>query len=330
MVSVKLINIWKSYGNVMVLRNLSLEVKNGELMVILGPSGVGKTTTLKIIAGILKPDRGKIYFDNKDVTALPPWERNIGIVFQSPALFPHMTVWENIAFGLEARKWPVDQIIERVEELLDMFRLRGLEDRYPRELSGGQQQRVAIARALAIKPRLLLMDEPFANLDPLLRDSFRWELRRIQERLGITTIFVTHDQEEAFQIADNLAIMLSGKIMQVGEPSEVYNDPLNEEIARFLGINVINVDEIVKKAKLPCNKNARKVILWPEEIELTSKEGIPAVIKNVIKIKGSIRIRALIPGNQEIEIIKHDENKVRELLKNHHIYVMIKKCKCLY
>lgn len=330
MVSVRLIKIKKSYGNTLVLNNLSLEIDDGELAVILGPSGVGKTTTLKIIAGILKPDSGRILFDNRDVTNLEPRERNVGVVFQSLALFPHMTVWENIAFGLEARKWPEEKIRKRVKELLIMLNLDGLEDRYPRELSGGQQQRVAIARALAINPQVLLMDEPFANLDPLLRDRLRRELKTIQRNLLITTIFVTHDQEEAFQIADKLAIMLNGTIKQVGKPDEIYQNPVNEEIARFIGINVINSEKLNTIQNLPCGKNAKKIIIWPEEIEITDNEGIPAKVKNITKIKGMIRIQVEIPGKQELEIIKSIDKKYMNIFNKNEIFIKILKCKPIY
>jgi len=330
MVSVRLVKIRKSYGNTLVLNDLSLEVDDGELAVILGPSGVGKTTTLKIIAGIIQPDSGKIFFDERDVTYLEPRERNVGIVFQSLALFPHMTVWENIAFGLEARKWPEEKIRKRVRELLRMLNLDGLEDRYPRELSGGQQQRVAIARALATNPKVLLMDEPFANLDPLLRDRLRRELKMIQKELSITTIFVTHDQEEAFQIADKLAIMLNGTIKQVGKPDEVYWDPIDEKIARFMGINVINLDELGMELNLPCRNHVRKIIIWPEEIEISNKEGIPAKIKNISKIKGTIKMQVEIPGKQELEIIKQADEPYIEIINKNEIFIKILKCKPIY
>ncbi len=330
MVSVRLVKIKKSYGNVKVLDNLSLEVDDGELAVILGPSGVGKTTTLKIIAGILKPDSGKVLFNDRDVTYLEPKERNVGMVFQSPALFPHMTVWENIAFGLEARKWPREKIRERVRDLLHMFNLDGLEDRYPRELSGGQQQRVAIARALAINPKVLLMDEPFANLDPLLRDRLRWELKSIQKELAITTIFVTHDQDEAFQIADKLAIMLNGTIKQVGNPDKIYYDPMNEEIARFLGVNVIHLDELDNLQNVPCKNKSSKIIVWPEEIDFRLDQGIPAKVISAIRIKNTVRIKVKIPKNQIIEAIKDIEDLDMNIINKKRLFINILKCKPIY
>ena len=323
MVSVRVGNIWKSYGKEEVLRSLSFTVSDGELMVILGPSGVGKTTTLKIIAGLIPPDKGRIYFDGRDVTHLPASERNVGFVFQSLALFPHMTVWDNIAFGLDVRGWETDEIRERVKYLIDLLGLNGLENRYPRELSGGQQQRVAIARALAPEPQLLLLDEPFANLDALLRDRMRWELKKIQRELKITTIFVTHDQEEAFQIADKVAVLLNGKIAQIGTPSEIYNNPKNEEIAKFLGINIINISKLSNKYHFPCKTRNKKILVWPEEIELGSK-GIPAIVKSIANLKGFLRIIFELPEKQEIEAIINADTEIRVGTK---VHINIKQCK---
>lgn len=309
MVKLKLEDIWKGYGKEIYLRGVNLEVENGELMVLLGPSGVGKTTTLKIIAGLITPDRGRIFFNNKDVTSLPAEKRNIGFVFQSLALFPHMTVWDNIAFGLEARGWSYNKIEKRVNELIELFQLNGLENRFPRELSGGQQQRVAIARALAPNPSILLLDEPFANLDALLRDRMRWELRKIQKVTGVTTIFVTHDQEEAFQIADRVAIMLDGRIVQVGKPIEVYENPANERIADFLGINVIEAEKASEFLKINCSENKKYVLIWPEEIEI-DKEGISAVVRSIALLKSHTRALLEINNNIELEAFFDPEIKI--------------------
>jgi len=294
MTHVKLEGVWKYYGNFPALRGIDLEIKPGELLVVLGPSGAGKTTLLKVIAGILKADRGKIYFDGKDVTNLEPFDRNIGFVFQSPALFPHLRVWENIAFPLEARGYSFDEIKSRVIELIELVELKGLENRYPHELSGGQQQRVAIARALAAYPRLLLLDEPFANLDVQLRERLRILLRSIQKRLKITTIFVTHDQEEAFQLADRIAILMDGKIEQVGTPDLVYENPANEEVAKFLGINVVDASIFGRKGK---------ALIWPEKITLGGK--IKAKVEIILRTKWAYKVIFRVDG-EKIEALMNE------------------------
>ncbi|WP_297490609.1 ABC transporter ATP-binding protein [Thermococcus sp.] len=211
-----------------------LEVGEGEFMTLLGPSGCGKTTTLRIIAGFERAE-GRVFFDGEDVTKRPPYERNIGIVFQDYALFPHMTVFDNVAFGLRLRKLSKAEIEREVREVLSLVGLEGLENRYPEQLSGGQQQRVALARALIIRPRLLLLDEPLSNLDAKIRERLRGEVKRVQRELGVTTVYVTHDQEEAMAISDRIAVMKDGRIIQVGRPLELYYRPKDEFVARFLG-----------------------------------------------------------------------------------------------
>jgi len=235
MVRVKLVNVVKRFGEVVAVDHVSIDVEHGELFTLLGPSGCGKTTTLRIIAGLEYPDEGRVYFDDTDVTNLPPYKRNTGMVFQNYALWPHMTVFENVAYGLKIRKLPKEEIRKRVMEVLRLVRLEGLENRYPTQLSGGQQQRVALARALVIEPKVLLLDEPLSNLDAKLRVEMRDEIKRIQRQLGITTIYVTHDQEEAMVLSDRIAIMNNGKIMQIGTPRELYENPRNLFVASFLG-----------------------------------------------------------------------------------------------
>ena len=235
MVTVRLENITKHFGKTIAVDHINLEVRDSEFFTLLGPSGCGKTTTLRIIAGLEKPDEGRIFFDDKDITDLPPYKRNTGMVFQNYALWPHMTVFDNIAYGLKIRKLPKNEIRKRVNEVLELVKLKGLENRYPNQLSGGQQQRVALARALVVQPEVLLLDEPLSNLDARLRIEMREELKRLQKRLGITTIYVTHDQEEAMVISDRVAVMKEGKIMQVGAPQEVYRKPKNLFVATFLG-----------------------------------------------------------------------------------------------
>ncbi|HDJ83699.1 MAG TPA: ABC transporter ATP-binding protein [Desulfurococcaceae archaeon] len=235
MVRVKLSSVTKRFGTVVAVDHVDLEVEHGELFTLLGPSGCGKTTTLRIIAGLEYPDEGEVYFDEENVTFLPPYRRNVGMVFQNWALWPHMTVFENIAYGLKLRKIPKDEIVKRVKEVLKLVRLEGLEDRYPTQLSGGQQQRVALARALVVQPRVLLLDEPLSNLDAKLRIRMREEIKRIQRDLRITAIYVTHDQEEAMSISDRIAIMNRGRILQIGKPEEIYRYPANLFVATFIG-----------------------------------------------------------------------------------------------
>jgi iron(III) transport system ATP-binding protein len=228
-----------AYGANVVLRDVSLSIAPGEFFALLGPSGSGKSTLLRLIAGFVAAQSGSVRIGGVDVANLPPWKRDLGMVFQNYALWPHLTVGENVAFGLEERRWPRERIRARVKEMLELVRLEGFESRRPGELSGGQQQRVAIARTLAIEPRVLLLDEPLSNLDAKLRASTGVELKRLQRRLGITTIFVTHDQQEAMTIADRLAVLEGGAIRQLGTPRELYDAPVDRFVAEFVGsINV--------------------------------------------------------------------------------------------
>jgi putative spermidine/putrescine transport system ATP-binding protein len=235
MASLSLDGLTKRYGDHPVVRSVTLDVRDGEFLVLLGPSGCGKTTTLRMIAGFVPPSGGSIRIGTADVTSLPPWKRNAGLVFQSYALFPHMTVAENVAFGLEMRKVPKAEIGPRVTEALRLVRLEGFGERYPRQLSGGQQQRVALARALVIRPDVLLLDEPLSNLDAKLRLEVRLEIRALQQQLGLTTVMVTHDQEEALTMADRLVVMSEGAVRQVGTQSDLYERPADLFVADFVG-----------------------------------------------------------------------------------------------
>jgi len=226
----------KRFGSVVAVDDLHLDVRDGELMALLGPSGCGKTTTLRTIAGFELPDAGEIHFGEHRVTALPPEQRNIGMVFQNYALFPHMTVYGNVAFGLEMRKEPTASVRARVTATLEKVQLGGLEGRYPRQLSGGQQQRAALARALVIAPDVLLLDEPLANLDAKLREEMRFYVRSLQQEVGITTIYVTHDQAEAMVIADRIAVMFNGGVHQLAPPHEIYHHPRTWRVAEFIGL----------------------------------------------------------------------------------------------
>jgi putative spermidine/putrescine transport system ATP-binding protein len=225
----------KRYGDFHAVREFSLSVEDGEFVVLLGPSGCGKTTTLRMVAGFIEPTAGHVKLAGQDVTLLPPWRRNTGMVFQSYALFPHLTVAQNVAFGLEMRKLPKADIDKRVEEALALVRLSGFGGRLPRQLSGGQQQRVALARALAIRPDVLLLDEPLSNLDAKLRQEVRVEIRELQRQLGLTTVMVTHDQEEALTMADRLVVMNEGAVKQVGSQRDLYERPADRFVAGFVG-----------------------------------------------------------------------------------------------
>ncbi|MBO7223398.1 MAG: ABC transporter ATP-binding protein, partial [Kiritimatiellae bacterium] len=230
-VSINIKNLVKNFGAVKALNNVSLDIQPGELFFLLGPSGCGKTTLLRHIAGFYIPDEGNIFIDNEDVTKLPPHKRDTGMVFQSYALWPHMTLAENVAFGLKMRKVPAADIKRRVAEALDIVKMGDKAERKPNQLSGGQQQRVALARALVVQPRCLLLDEPLSNLDAKLRLEMRIEIRRICKEAGLTAVYVTHDQKEALSIADRLAIMRDGVIEQIGTPLEVFRKPTNSFVA---------------------------------------------------------------------------------------------------
>jgi putative spermidine/putrescine transport system ATP-binding protein len=227
--------ISKKYDDFAAVDNISLDVRRGELLCLLGPSGCGKTTTLRMVAGFVEPTAGAVYISGQDVTALPPYRRDTGMVFQSYALFPHMTIGANIAFGLENIGVPKVERAERVKEMLTLVELTDLAHRYPRELSGGQQQRVALARALALRPAVLLLDEPFSNLDAQLRARLREELRSLIDRVDITTLFVTHDQEEALMLSDRIAVINRGRIEQIGTPEDIYERPESRFVAEFIG-----------------------------------------------------------------------------------------------
>ena len=240
MSGVLLSEVTKKYGDVAALHALDLEIREGEFLTLLGPSGCGKTTTLRLIAGFIQPTSGTIYLGDDDITAVAPQHRKIGMVFQDYALFPHMTVRENVAFGLEERRYEKHRISERVDELLELIRLPDMGDRYPAEVSGGQRQRIAVARAVAYPPRVLLMDEPLGALDLKLREAMQIEIRRIQRELRITTVYVTHDQTEAMNMSDRIAVMNHGVIEQLGTAEEIYSRPASRFAADFVGqINLL-------------------------------------------------------------------------------------------
>ena len=230
-------NITKRFGTMEAVSRVSLEIRDGELFTLLGPSGCGKTTLLRLLAGFYRPDEGEIRFDDRQVNNVPPHERHIGMVFQNYALWPHMTVFQNVAYGLKLKRLPHTEIADRVQGGLRKVNLLGLEARYPGQLSGGQQQRVTLARALVLNPDILLLDEPLSNLDAKIRVQVRAEIRKLQKELGITTVYVTHDQEEALSLSDRIAVFNQGKVLQIGAPKTLYERPASRFVADFIGTN---------------------------------------------------------------------------------------------
>lgn len=311
----------KVYGDNTVLDNLSLNIRKNEFLTLLGPSGCGKTTTLKIIAGFETADSGKVIFNGSDISNIPPYKRQLNTVFQKYALFPHMNIYENIAFGLKIKKLPKDEIDKKVREMLKMVSLEGFEKRSVDSLSGGQQQRVAIARALVNEPKVLLLDEPLGALDLKLRKEMQLELKKIQKRLGITFIFVTHDQEEALTMSDTIVVMNKGKIQQMGSPEDIYNEPANAFVADFIGeSNILNgimlEDYKVKFANntftcVDCGFNKNEdidVVIRPEDIEITTPDkGMLTGKVNSVIFKGV---------HYEMEVITEDTTWIVHNIKH--------------
>ena len=271
---VQVSNLTKKYGSTLILNNLDFTVEKGEFVTLLGPSGCGKSTLLRSIAGLTDIENGEIIVDGQNITKLSPKERNISMVFQSYALFPNMTVKENIAFGLRMKKIPKNEIEKKVKMVIELVDLTGKEDSYSRQLSGGQQQRVALARSLVVEPKILLLDEPLSALDAKIRKNLRLQIRRIQKELDITTIFVTHDQEEALIISDRIFLMDQGNFSQIGTPKEIYTSPKNEFVARFMGnYNVFkkeDIHNIIKNSNIDVKGNV--FAIRPEAIILSEIE----------------------------------------------------------
>jgi iron(III) transport system ATP-binding protein len=243
-VNIHLKDLIKRFGDLEAVSHVSLDIRDGELFTLLGPSGCGKTTLLRLIGGFHKPDQGGIFFGEKEMSAVPPYQRNIGMVFQNYALWPHMTLFNNVAYGLKLKKVPKKERGARVDKVFSMVNLTGLEKRYPGQLSGGQQQRVALARALVLNPDVLLLDEPLSNLDAKIRQTVRAEIRKLQKELAITSIYVTHDQEEALTISDRIAVLDQGTVQQLGTPRDLYEKPENPFVADFIGINNLLAGEV--------------------------------------------------------------------------------------
>lgn len=280
---INFVNITKSYGDNVILDDLNLYIRENEFITLLGPSGCGKTTTLRILGGFETPDRGQVIFDGQDITALPPNERNLNTVFQKYALFPHMSIAENIAFGLKIKKKSKAYINDKIKYALKLVNLDGYENRSIDSLSGGQQQRIAIARAIVNEPKVLLLDEPLGALDLKLRQDMQYELIRLKNELGITFLYVTHDQEEALTMSDTIVVMNQGYIQQIGTPEMIYNEPVNAFVADFIGdSNIIDgimvQDKVVEilGAKIPCvdegfgSNTPVDVVIRPEDVEIVN------------------------------------------------------------
>ena len=317
LIDLELDGISRSFGEAAVLTDLSLTVYKGELCCLLGPSGCGKTTTLRIIDGLLEPDAGAVRLAGEDITRKTPQQRNLGMVFQNYALFPHLNVYENVAYGLRRRRLPETEIAARVNEVIGLVRLSGYQRRRVHQLSGGQQQRVALARSLVIAPRLLLLDEPLSNLDARLRADMRDEIRRIQRELGITTIYVTHDQEEAIGIADRIAVMNQGVIEQMGTPQQVYEKPASRFVADFIGrVNLLPGDVVDgglvilgRRFSLPegswTDGTTVTAAIRPERITIAdaNADGIPATVRNVTYHGATARYHVSPETRPESELI---------------------------
>jgi ABC-type Fe3+/spermidine/putrescine transport system ATPase subunit len=314
--------IAKSFGGSPALSGVSLAVEQGEFLTLLGGSGCGKSTTLRIIAGLTDPDAGDVLLDGRSIVDTPAHKRGMAMVFQSYALFPHLTVAQNVAFGLEMRRHAGAEIVKKVARVLDLVALGGLDARYPRQLSGGQQQRVALARALVVEPHLLLLDEPLSNLDAQLRAKLRVELRALQRQIGVTTIYVTHDQAEALALSDRIAFMAQGRVVELGAPEQIYRRPQSRATAEFLGaanllaasVTAVNGVSFAVDSKLGLLQFARtddlvsgeqvEICLRPEEIALLapeSRDGVPGIVRHAA-YQGSVTEYIVVPDGIDLAL----------------------------
>lgn len=308
-------NIEKYFGKSKVLDNINIDIEKGEFVSLLGPSGCGKTTLLRIISGLESKNSGEIYVDGKEISKVSPVKRNIGIVFQNYVLFPNLTVYENIAYGLVNKKVKKEEIEKKVNNILDKIDLKHIKHKYPKQLSGGQQQRVALARAVVLSPKILLLDEPLSALDAKVRETLRKEIKALQKDLGITTIMVTHDQEEALTMSDKIVVINEGEIMQIGAPEEVYKNPANNFTADFIG--AINIVEVNNKIK----------IVRPEDILISDKklEDYKKCVVKDLEFRGAFyRLTIKTEADEEItvDILAHSKEQYN-IEKNREIYYKI-------
>ena len=342
-VNIKIENAQKRYGDNIIIENLSLDIKQGEFFTLLGPSGCGKTTLLRMIAGFNSIEKGDFYFNEKRINDLDPAKRNIGMVFQNYAIFPHLTVEQNVEFGLKNRKVSKEEMKVETEKFLKLMQIDEYRDRMPERLSGGQQQRVALARALVIKPDVLLMDEPLSNLDAKLRVEMRTAIKEIQNSIGITTVYVTHDQEEAMAVSDRIAVMKDGEIQHLGQPKDIYQRPANLFVATFIGkTNVLNgtlnnsVLKIAGKYDVNLNnikdKNVKGnvvISIRPEEFvidENQAKDGIKAFIDSSVFLGLNTHYFAHLESGEKIEIVQ--ESKIDSIIpKGTEVYLKVKQDK---
>ena len=308
--SIEIRGLWKAFGNHTVLKDVSLDIPDGELVALLGPSGCGKTTLLRILAGLDTADRGEVRHGGEEISARSARERNVGLVFQHYALFRHMTVAENVGFALRVRRRPGAEVTARVDELLGLVQLDGLRDRFPHQLSGGQRQRVALARALATSPRILLLDEPFGALDARVRQELRRWLRRLHDELHVTSVFVTHDQEEAFEVSDRVVLMNAGRIEQVGTPAQVFEEPASPFVMRFLGaVNVFHghvdgerayLNDLVFAAPGATSRKSAHVYVRPHELEVHRSQvpgSFPARVERLVPLGAAVRVELSAEGH---------------------------------
>jgi len=343
-VTINIKNAVKRYGKSTIISGLSLEIREGEFFTLLGPSGCGKTTLLRMIAGFNSIEGGDFFFNGERINMIDPAKRNIGMVFQNYAIFPHLSVKNNVAFGLKNRKYPKDKIESETQKFLELMKIDQFKDRMPNRLSGGQQQRVALARALVIQPDVLLMDEPLSNLDAKLRVEMRQTIREIQKRVGITTVYVTHDQEEAMAISDRIAVMKDGIIQHIGTPKDLYQRPANLFVSSFIGrTNILEAQATVDGASMALNfKDGFQVILnnvkpeflqnrkvivsiRPEEFVISenSGEGLRAVVDSSVFLGLNTHYYVHLDSGQEVEIIQ--ESKIDEIISEKHtVFLKVK------
>ncbi len=326
----------KTYGQTVAVESLDLDVQDGEKVAFLGPSGCGKTTTLRMVAGFVAPTAGSISVQGRDITELPPNRRDMGMVFQSYALFPHMTVRANVAFGLKARHVAKEEIPPRIAAALQLVGLAGLEERYPRELSGGQQQRVALARVLALRPKLLLFDEPLSNLDAKLRVQMRHEIRRLQKEVGITSLFVTHDQEEAMTIADRIVVMNGGRIEQAGAPAEIYDAPQTRFVADFIGtanlipgrvsnnrfVSARGLDLDLPRGPVPNGGGEIVLSIRPEKVDILPvghADALSARVERATKLGSLIEYLVTLPSGDSLVVQKQNRAENEQHAPGDHV-----------
>ncbi|MFZ0409474.1 MAG: sulfate ABC transporter ATP-binding protein [Cyanobium sp.] len=331
---IRVSHVSKQFGDFKAVDDLSLDVKTGSLVALLGPSGCGKSTLLRMIAGLESVDAGHVYINGKEATTLSVQERHVGFVFQHFALFKHRTVRQNLAFGLELRQWSKPKIHHRVEELLNLVQLGGYGNRYPSQLSGGQRQRVSLARALAVQPQVLLLDEPFSALDAKVRKELRAWLRQLQEQTGVTTVIVTHDQEEAMEVANTIVVMNQGRIEQIGSPAEIYDEPASPFVMRFVGeVNVLPLVHFNGHGNGDANSHGRveagaEIFVRPHDIDLLvhpKENSMPVVLRRLIHLGREVLAELVTEGGQVINAqLPRDQvaNRLENLPLGTHLHIL--------